>query len=64
VDPPQKYPTLLLARMAILDGMRGQGIGYEMLKHVFAHAFILTEQIGCRFVKIRCKERSTNDQVL
>ena len=55
-DPPKKYPALLLARMAIHDGLRGQGIGYEMLKHVFALAFILTEQIGCRFVKVDAKK--------
>jgi len=55
-EPPQKYPALLLARMATRDGMRGQGIGYEMLKHVFALAFILTEQIGCRFVKVDAKK--------
>jgi GNAT superfamily N-acetyltransferase len=54
-EPPQKYPALLLARMATQDGMRGYGIGYEMLKHVFAMAFVLTEQIGCRFVKVDAK---------
>ncbi|MGA2918234.1 GNAT family N-acetyltransferase [Methanoregula sp.] len=55
-EPPQKYPALLLARMATRDGMRGQGVGYEMLKHVFALAFILTDQIGCRFVKVDAKK--------
>ncbi|MDD1703183.1 MAG: hypothetical protein LUQ31_09415 [Methanoregula sp.] len=38
-DPPNKYPALLLARMATNDGVRSQGIGREMLKHVFALAF-------------------------
>jgi len=54
-NPPHKYPALLLARMATHDGLRGQGIGREMLKHVFAIAFRLTEQIGCRFVKVDAK---------
>ncbi len=54
-DPPNKYPALLLARMATKDGLRGQGIGREMLKHVFAIAFRLTGQIGCRFVKVDAK---------
>jgi len=54
-DPPNKYPALLLARMATKDGLRGQGIGREILKHVFAIAFKLTEQIGCRFVKVDAK---------
>ncbi|MFA6332950.1 MAG: GNAT family N-acetyltransferase [Methanoregula sp.] len=54
-DPPNKYPALLLARMATKDGMRSQGIGREMLKRVFAIAFRLTEQIGCRFVKVDAK---------
>lgn len=55
-DPPRKYPALLLARMATNDGLRSQGIGREMLKHVFALAFRLTEQIGCRFVKVDAKK--------
>ena len=55
-DPPSKFPALLLARMATNDGLRGQGIGREMLKHVFAIAFKLTEQIGCRFVKVDAKK--------
>jgi len=55
-EPPQKYPALLLARMATRDGVQGQGIGYEMLKHVFALAFVLTDQIGCRFVKVDAKK--------
>ena len=38
--------------MATKDGLRDQGIGREMLKRVFAIAFRLTEQIGCRFVKV------------
>ncbi|MFA5214085.1 MAG: GNAT family N-acetyltransferase [Methanoregula sp.] len=54
-NPPYKYPALLLARMATNDGLRGQGIGREMLKHVFAIAFRLTEQVGCRFVKVDAK---------
>lgn len=54
-DPPNKYPALLLARMATKDGLRGLGIGREMLKHVFAIAFRLTGQIGCRFVKVDAK---------
>jgi predicted GNAT family N-acyltransferase len=55
-DPPNKYPALLLARMATKDGLRGQGIGREMLKRVFALGFRLTEQIGCRFVKVDAKK--------
>lgn len=55
-DPPKKYPALLLARMATNDGLRSQGIGREMLKRVFALAFKLTEQIGCRFVKVDAKK--------
>ncbi|MGA9620942.1 GNAT family N-acetyltransferase [Methanoregula sp.] len=57
-DPPNKYPALLLARMAIKDGMRSQGVGREMLKRVFALAFRLTERIGCRFVKVDAKKDS------
>ena len=55
-DPPNNYPALLLARMATKDGLRSQGIGREMLKHVFAVAFKLTDQIGCRFVKVDAKK--------
>jgi len=55
-DPPNKFPALLLARMATTDGMRSQGIGREMLKRVFNIAFDLTEQIGCRFVKVDAKK--------
>lgn len=55
-DPPNKFPALLLARMATNDGFRGEGVGREMLKHVFALAFRLTGQIGCRFVKVDAKK--------
>ena len=55
-DPPNNYPALLLARIATKDGHRGQGIGREMLKHVFNMAFDLTDQIGCRFVKVDSKK--------
>jgi len=54
-NPPNKYPALLLARMATTDGMRCLGIGREMLKRVFAMGFRLTDQIGCRFVKVDAK---------
>jgi hypothetical protein len=36
--------------------VREQGIGYELREHVFALACILTEQIGCRFVKVNAKK--------
>lgn len=55
-DPPNNYPALLLARIATKDGYRGQGIGREMLKRVFNVAFDLTDQIGCRFVKVDSKK--------
>ena len=55
-DPPNKYPALLLTRIATKDGLRGQGIGREMMKRVFNIAFDLTEQIGCRFVKVDAKK--------
>jgi len=55
-DPPNSYPALLLARIATRDGYRGQGIGREMMKRVFSIAFDLTEQIGCRFVKVDAKK--------
>ncbi|MDP2797514.1 MAG: GNAT family N-acetyltransferase [Methanoregula sp.] len=55
-DPPNNYPALLLARIATKDEYRGQGIGREMMKRVFNVAFDLTEQIGCRFVKVDAKK--------
>ncbi|MHB8164362.1 MAG: GNAT family N-acetyltransferase [Methanoregula sp.] len=55
-DPPNNYPALLLARIATKDEYQCQGIGREMMKHVFNMAFDLTEQIGCRFVKVDSKK--------
>jgi len=54
--PPNNYPALLLARIATKDGYQSQGIGREMLKRVFNLAFDLTDQIGCRFVKVDAKK--------
>jgi len=53
--PPKKYPVILLARMATQDGLRGQGIGQEMLAQVFSIAFRLCPHIGCRFIKVDAK---------
>jgi len=53
--PPKKYPVLLLAKMATQDGLRGQGVGQEMLAQVFSTAFRLCPHVGCRFIKVDAK---------
>jgi GNAT superfamily N-acetyltransferase len=52
---PKKYPALLIARLATCDGFQGQGIGGEMLKQIFAKAFLLCDEVGCRVVKVDAK---------
>ncbi len=53
--PPKKYPALLIARFATCGGFYGQGIGREMLKQIFAKAFQLGDEVGCRVVKVDAK---------
>jgi GNAT superfamily N-acetyltransferase len=53
--PQKKFPALLLARMATQDGLRGQGIGKEMLAQVFKIAFALCPHVGCRFIRVDAK---------
>lgn len=52
---PKRFPALLLAKMATQDGLRGQGVGQEMLARVFSTAFRLCPHIGCRFIKVDAK---------
>ncbi len=53
---PKRFPALLLARMAVHDGIRGQGIGQEMLSRVFSVAVNVCPHVGCRFVVVDAKK--------
>lgn len=53
--PPRRFPVLLLARMATHEGVRGRGIGKEMLAQVYSISFRLSPHIGCRFIKVDAK---------
>jgi GNAT superfamily N-acetyltransferase len=52
---PDKWPALLLARMAVARSLQGKGIGVELLRHVFTLAVHQHETIGCAAILVDAK---------
>jgi len=56
--PAYPVPVLRLARLAVDERARGQGIGITLLRHVFALAHSMARDVGCFGVVVDAKEEA------
>lgn len=52
---PPSWPVLLLGRMAVVENRKGEGIGEELMRHVFRLALEQADRIGCAAVIVDAK---------
>lgn len=53
---PSQIPCILLARLAVDQGCKGEGLGWELLRDALLRSVGLSESIGAAAVLVHCRD--------
>ena len=58
---PSRIPCILLARLAVDQSCRGEGLGWELLRDALLRARQLSSSIGAAAVLVHCRDEKARD---